>query len=112
MRGDRDRLQDILEAIDRIEQYTAGGRATFDQNELVQTWVIYHSQILGEAVRGLSAQLIAQHPQVPWSAIIGMRNILIHTYFKINRDAVWRVVEHDIPVLKQHIVSILATLKP
>jgi len=111
MRGDRDRLQDILEAIDRIEQYTAGGRATFDQNELVQTWVIYHIQLIGEAVHGLSTQLTAEHPQVPWSGIIGMRNILIHTYFRINRDAVWRVVEHDIPALKQQIVSVLATLK-
>jgi len=112
MRDDRARLQDILEAIARIEQYRAGGRSAFDQNELVQTWVIYHIQIIGEAARGLSAQLTAQHPQVPWSGIVGMRNILIHTYFRINRDAVWKVVEHDIPALKQQISQILAALSP
>lgn len=102
----------MLDAITRIEQYTSGGRAAFDQNELIQTWVVYHIQILGEAARGLSAQFTAQHPHVRWSGIVGMRNILIHTYFKINPDVVWKVVEHDIPLLKQQIAELLATWNP
>ena len=53
MRRDRQRLEDILEAIERIEKYATGGRANFDGDELVQTWVVHHLQIIGEAVRGL-----------------------------------------------------------
>lgn len=50
MRDDRERLLDILEAIERIEKYTARGRSVFDKDELIQTWVLHHLQIIGEAV--------------------------------------------------------------
>ncbi len=50
MRDDRERLLDILEAIERIEKYTARGRSVFDEDELIQTWVLHHLQIIGEAV--------------------------------------------------------------
>jgi len=63
MRSDRERLLDILEAIERIKKYTASGRVAFDEDELVQTWVIHHLKIMGEATRGLSETLIAQHAE-------------------------------------------------
>jgi uncharacterized protein with HEPN domain len=52
MRHGWERLQDILEAIERIERYVQQGRDTFDHNELVQVWIIHHIQVIGEAVRG------------------------------------------------------------
>ena len=69
MRRDRQRLEDILEAIERIEKYASGGRATFDRDELVQTWVLHHLQIIGEAVRGLSDEIRSAHPDIPWAQI-------------------------------------------
>lgn len=51
MRDDRERLLDIVEAIERIEKYTVRGRTAFDEDELIQTWVLHHLQIIGEAVR-------------------------------------------------------------
>ncbi|WP_292408536.1 MULTISPECIES: DUF86 domain-containing protein [unclassified Methanoculleus] len=53
--------------------------------------MIYHLQIIGEAVRGISSEFRAANPDIPWSDIIGMRNVLIHHYFGIDRNA----VEHD-----------------
>ena len=53
MRDDYQRLLDIREGIERIEKYTAGGRIEFDHSELVQTWVLHHLQIIGEAARAL-----------------------------------------------------------
>lgn len=93
MRDDRQRLLDLHEAIERIERYAVHGRETFEQDELIQTWIVHHLEIIGEAVRALSAEFRAQHPNVPWSSIIGMRNILIHQYFGIDTAAVWAVVE-------------------
>jgi uncharacterized protein with HEPN domain len=110
MRDDRARLLDILEAIERIEKYAANGRAGFDEDELIQTWVVRHLEILGEAVRGLSPDFVSAHPQVPWSDIIGMRNILIHRYFEIDREAVWNAVEHALPRLKTEVAELLATI--
>lgn len=55
MRDDRQRLLDIREAIERIEKYASQGRETFDENELVQTWIIHHIEIIGEAARNCIA---------------------------------------------------------
>ncbi len=110
MRDDRERLLDVLEAIDRIKKYTDAGRATLERDELVQTWVVYHLQIIGEAARSLSVSLRDAHPEVPWPQIIGMRNILAHRYFGIDVDIVWSAVERDLPELKRQVEAILQAL--
>lgn len=105
MRDDSERIKDILEAIDRIEKVSDRGRDFFNNDEMAQVWVIHHLQIIGEAVRGISSDYRNANPDIPWSDIIGMRNILIHHYFGIDRDAVWRVIEHNLPVLKNKFIS-------
>ena len=62
MRDDRERLRDILEAIERIEKYAVGGRHTLEKEELLQTWVVHHLMIIGEACRALSASFRTKHP--------------------------------------------------
>lgn len=110
MRDDRLRLLDILEAIEQIDKYTDQGRDAFEQNELIQTWVIHHLQIIGEACRAISQALKDQYPAVPWHKIIGMRNILVHIYFGIDEEIVWSVVERDLPALKQNVETMLQQL--
>ena len=78
---------------------------------MFQVWVVYHLQVLGEAARKLSSTIRAQYPEVPWTQIIGMRNILVHDYFGIDRDVVWAVVERDLPRLKPQITAILRDLE-
>jgi uncharacterized protein with HEPN domain len=107
VRGDRDRLQDILESIVRIERYTNAGRNRFDADELVQTWVLYHLIIIGEAVRALSDELKVANPSVPWALIARTRNIVVHVYFGVNLDRVWVIVEHDLGALKGSVTAIL-----
>jgi uncharacterized protein with HEPN domain len=107
LRRDLERLQDVLEAIDRIQQHTGPGRAAFDKEPLVQVWVVHHLEIVGEACRSLSPELQGRHPEVPWRAIIGMRNILVHDYFGLNLDAVWAAVERDVPVLRRQVLAIV-----
>jgi uncharacterized protein with HEPN domain len=103
MRDYNEKLIDILEAIERIEKYAARGREAFECDELIQTWIVHHLQIIGEAVRALPDSIRGKYPEVPWSKIIGMRNILVHTYFGIDVDVVWAVVVNDLPDLKQKI---------
>lgn len=109
MRDDRQRLLDIVEAVERVERYTSRGRPTFESDELIQTWILHHLQVIGEACRSLSPELVARHPEVQWSQVIGMRNILVHHYFGIDQDAVWLAAERDLPVLAGQIGAILAT---
>ncbi len=108
MRDDRERLADALEAIARIEKYAVQGRAAFERDELLQNWIVRHLQILGEACRGLSARIREEHPEIPWPNIIGMRHILVHDYFGIDVDVVWRAVEHDLPPLKRQLQALLS----
>jgi uncharacterized protein with HEPN domain len=110
MRDDRERLADILEAVERIEKYAARGRAAFDQDELLQVWIVHHLLIIGEACFAMSGALKAGHPEVPWRQITGMRHILIHQYFGIDKNIVWSVVEKDLRDLKQKVTVIAASL--
>jgi uncharacterized protein with HEPN domain len=110
MRDNRERLQDILEAIAQIEKYAIQGREVFDSDELVQTWIVHHLQIVGEAASKVSDALRERHSELPWSEIIAMRNILVHDYFGVDLEEIWSAVEHDLPDLKPKIEAILQEL--
>jgi uncharacterized protein with HEPN domain len=101
-------LEDILEAIARIEHYSARGWEAFEQDELIQNWVVRHLQIIGEAARALPEEVRGLAPEVPWPKIIGMRHILVHNYFDIDAEVVWNVVELDLPGLKREIGKMLS----
>jgi uncharacterized protein with HEPN domain len=107
MRSERERLFDILEAVERIEKYTARGKAAFLNDELLQNWMVNHIMIIGEACRALTDEFQARYAFVPWADIIAMRNILVHHYFGIDKEAVWSVVENDIPELRLNLQIIL-----
>jgi len=110
MRSERERLLDILEAIERIEKYAIQGKEAFEEDELIQNWMVNHITMIGEACRSLPDDFQARHAEIPWADIIGMRNILIHHYFGIDLDAVWAVIENDIPELKVEIEVLLKQL--
>lgn len=96
-------MQDILEAIERVERHTAAGRAAFDADELIQVWVVRHLQIIGEAASRLSEDARSRQPDIPWRKIIGMRHVLVHGYFEVDLDLVWSVVEHELAALRSAI---------
>lgn len=99
MRSDRERILDILEAIDNIKKYSNRGRTGFDSDELLQSWVVRNLQIIGEAANRISQNLQNAYPQIPWKKILGMRHILVHGYFEIDLEVVWSVIENDLEEL-------------
>jgi uncharacterized protein with HEPN domain len=108
MRDDRERLLDILEAIERIDRYAVRGREAFEHNELIQSWITHQLQIIGEAAARITPDLRENHPEVPWREIIGMRNVLTHGYFEIDLDAVWSAVERDLGKLRSQVEAIVS----
>jgi uncharacterized protein with HEPN domain len=107
MRSDRDRLSDILEAIWRINEKLPRIKGEFTGSDLLQIWVLYHIQIIGEAANGISSEFKNAHPSVPWQDIIAMRHLLIHQYFGIDLDEVWNTAKKDLTLLEQEIIKIL-----
>ena len=109
MRDDRERLRDVLEAIDRIEKYSCRGRSAFYGDELIQTWIIHHLITIGEACRSLSPAFRAANPHDIWTQAAGLRNVIVHEYFNVDHEIIWGVVERDLPRLKDLIHRKLAT---
>jgi uncharacterized protein with HEPN domain len=112
MRALRDRLEDILEAVAQIERERVKGKLAFESSPLVQVWMVHHLMIIGEAVRAIDPAMRAKYPSVPWRQIAGMRNILVHDYFRINQEIVWETVEQHVPGLKTELERILSQLPP
>jgi uncharacterized protein with HEPN domain len=110
MRSDRERLVDILEAIEKIDRYVSRGRPAFETDEMFQVWVVRHLQIIGEAANRISPETIKRFPEIPWGKMIGMRHVLVHGYFEIDLDIVWSVIENDLTPLKTQIQAILKQL--
>lgn len=100
-------LKHIRDAIARIESYTAKGRKAFFQDTMVQDAVIRNLEVIGEAVRNLSPGFRHRHPQVPWRSITALRNVLIHEYFGVDLEIVWRVVRKRLPTLKRSVDTLL-----
>jgi len=111
MRDSRERLKDILDAIAKIERYAVQGREAFEQEELIQTWVLYHIQLIGEAAARLGRAFHQSHPEIPWAQIVAMRNVLVHEYFGVDLEEVWRTVERDLPLLKHQIEALVKRLE-
>ncbi len=99
MMDDRVRLKDMQEAVRRINKYAVFGRERFESDELVQVFIAHQLVILGEAASRVSDGFRANHPELPWREMIGMRNVLVHAYFTVDVDAVWGVVARDLPAL-------------
>ncbi|MFZ4629506.1 MAG: DUF86 domain-containing protein [Blastocatellia bacterium] len=97
-RSDADLLNDIREAIDRIQSYIgAGNYADFLGDIKTQDAVIRNIEILGEAAKLVSEEVRATYPSIPWRSMAGMRNRLVHDYFGVNLDIVWQVSVIELP---------------
>jgi uncharacterized protein with HEPN domain len=110
MRREAERLQDILDAIAAIERYASQGRQAFDEQELIQVWVIHHLQIIGEAASSLSGDLMNRYSEVPWAQIVAFRNIVVHEYFRVSLNLVWAIVQNNLPLLKVTVETMLQGL--
>ena len=101
-------LRHILDAILNVEEYLLGvNEAKFNATRLLQDGAIRQIEIIGEAVRHISKDLLRSYPEVPWQDIAGMRDKLIHNYFGVDIDKVWLTAQEDLPVLKKQVVKIL-----
>ena len=107
MKDERVYLRHVLDAIGRIRDYTADGKDAFFADSKTQDAVVRNLEVIGEAVKNVSADLRTRHPDVPWRRIAGMRDKMIHEYFGVDPRLVWAVVENDLPELARKIESIL-----
>jgi len=110
---DRIRLRHIVDACDAARHFIAGKDRRDLDNDLEIVFALLHAiTIIGEAGANVSDELRKRHPEVPWPAIVAMRNRLVHGYFDVNLDRVWETATVDTPKLSEQAKWILATDEP
>lgn len=108
MRDDRERLRDILEAIAEIRRLV-GNRSLdefrVDADRLPA--VYFYFIVIGEAASSISESIKTKYPEIPWTEISAMRNILVHLYHRLDPDIVWKTAEKDLEPLAREVQAIL-----
>jgi uncharacterized protein with HEPN domain len=101
-------LQDIIRAIDAIDRFvTDVDFESFATNEEKATAVTKKIEIIGEAVKKIPESSRNQYPEIPWKAIAGMRDLLVHVYWNTDLNLVWQVIQEDLPPLKQVVSQLI-----
>ena len=93
-------IEHILDCIHQIDEYVED-EAQFYRSRLVQDAVIRNLQVLAESTQKLSESYKQERPDIPWKEISGFRNVLAHDYLGVSLDAVWSVIEKDLPLLSK-----------
>ena len=102
-------LLDVLQACRKALRHAEGlEEHRFHTSPLHQDAIIRQLTILGEAAKQVSPEFRDAHPEIPWKKIAGFRDVVVHAYFRVDLDQVWRIVRHDLPGL----VAILGQLVP
>jgi uncharacterized protein with HEPN domain len=108
MRRERLFLEDILAATEAIAEFIRGQSVeSFIRDRLVRSAVMHQLTIIGEAVARLPPELRERYAQIPWADIKGFRNVIVHHYFGIDWEEVWRSATVRVPVLSSQIAAIL-----
>ncbi|MBN2014401.1 MAG: DUF86 domain-containing protein [Candidatus Altiarchaeota archaeon] len=100
-------LDDILEAADRIQEYTKNlTLADFKKNKLKVDATLRNLEVIGEATKNIPEEVKKKNPQIEWKKMAGLRDILIHAYPNIDIETIWDIIENKIPELKKQIKEI------
>ncbi len=103
----RERLTIIREAIHQIEVFIQDiSKAVFLEDQLVASAVLFQFSVIGEAIIHVDIDLLSSY-NYPWHKVTAFRNLISHMYFQIKLEAVWEIIENDLPELKLIIETIL-----
>ena len=107
MRDPTEQLRRIQNAILKITEYAKKGRQRFETEEEVQLSVIYYLQTISEAAHTIPQNFKDHHPEIPWKQLAGFQSLITHYYLEIDTDALWNIVDSDLPNLQRKVDATL-----
>lgn len=111
MSRDKDALLDILGMIELIQQHGPRDEYALRSDVVRQAATLRWLEIIGEAANRISAELKAAHPEIPWREAVAMRNLVAHGYDRVRLGIVWKVIQDDLPPLREQIDAIVEELE-
>jgi uncharacterized protein with HEPN domain len=109
--GDKARIQHIIMAIDLVLEFTKNcDFITFSTHQMMLSASLRQLEIIGEASNAVSNELQSKHPEIDWSGLIGLRNIIIHRYFGVSEKVIWDIIEYDLVSLRKKFDILLHAL--
>jgi uncharacterized protein with HEPN domain len=103
------RLEDICDALERIEEYVQGyNHGTWKTDRKTFDAVLRNLEIIGEAASHIPDDIQDLNQQIPWYKMKALRNILIHEYFGVDEEIIWKTVQEDLPELKKKMEKIIS----
>jgi uncharacterized protein with HEPN domain len=103
-------LRHVLDAVEKVERYALVGHDEFMAASHWQDAVIRQLEIMGEAVKRISPEVLGRRSDIPWRRIAGMRDVLIHNYMGVDLEAVWSVTQEELALLRQAVEELLSNL--
>jgi uncharacterized protein with HEPN domain len=101
-------LEDLLEAITKIEIYTEDTSfEDFKNNSLLVDAVLHNLEIIGEAAKHIPESIRVKYPKVEWRKISGLRDVVAHEYFGISMEIVWDILRNKLPDLRATVAKML-----
>ena len=95
-----ERLEDILTCARNIRSFATGlSLDNFLDDPRTVRAVAYEFTTMGEAARAIPQEIQDGHPEVPWGKMVGIRNVLVHQYFRLDEEILWKASQEDIPPL-------------
>ena len=104
---DAKRLRDTADSIEAIETYSVSSYDEFLADAKTQDAILYNLIIIGEAAIQISDEFQEQHSRIPWSSMIGTRNVIVHGYDQVKLQIVWKILQRDLETLKSEIAKVL-----
>jgi uncharacterized protein with HEPN domain len=106
------RIQDILDAIDKIQRFTSGASLeTFERDEKLLDAVVHNLTVIGEAANHVPSEVTARETAIPWRQMVDLRNYSVHAYWNLQPAMIWDTVQNDLPPLVEPLRKLLAAAR-